>query len=152
MRDEIAALYDGLELDGEDMPRAGPAELSPPGGAFLIGLLYGRAVCCGGVKRLDDQACEIKKMYVAPEARGRGVARALLSALGAARRGRSGTRPRGWIPGPARRTHGASTRPRDTAKSTTSTAIRWPLSGAKRPCARCRSPENNKDVGVRRCN
>ncbi len=74
-------MYDGLELDGDDMPLAGPAELSPPNGAFLIGLLDGRAVCCGGVKRLDDQACEIKKMYVAPEVRGRGVARALLRAL-----------------------------------------------------------------------
>lgn len=81
MRDEIAALYEGLELDGPDMPKAGPEELSPPGGAFLVGLLDGRAVCCGGVKRLPDGACEIKRMYVAPEARGRGVARALLHAL-----------------------------------------------------------------------
>jgi GNAT superfamily N-acetyltransferase len=81
MRDEIAAMYDGLELDGDDMPRAGPAELSPPGGAFLVGLLDGRAVCCGGVKRLDHQACEIKKMYLVPDVRGRGVARALLHAL-----------------------------------------------------------------------
>jgi GNAT superfamily N-acetyltransferase len=38
-------------------------------------------VCCGGIKRLDDQACEIKRMYVAPQARGQGVARALLGAL-----------------------------------------------------------------------
>jgi GNAT superfamily N-acetyltransferase len=81
MRDEIAALYDGLDLDGEDMPRAGPAELSPPGGAFLVGVRDGQAVCCGGVKRLGDRVCEIKKMYVLPEARGQGVARALLKAL-----------------------------------------------------------------------
>ena len=32
MRDEIAALYDGLNLDGPDMPKAGPDELAPPGG------------------------------------------------------------------------------------------------------------------------
>jgi GNAT superfamily N-acetyltransferase len=81
MRAEIAAMYDGLELDGEDMPRAGPAELSPPGGAFLIGRVDGRAVCCGGVKRLDSRTCEIKKMYLVPELRGRGVARTLLHAL-----------------------------------------------------------------------
>jgi hypothetical protein len=32
MRDEIALMYEGLELDGETMPKAGPAELSlkPP--------------------------------------------------------------------------------------------------------------------------
>lgn len=81
MRNEIAALYDGVDLDGEDMPRAGPAELSAPTGAFLLGLHCGEPVCCGGIKRLDDGACEIKKMYVVPEARGRGVARALLRAL-----------------------------------------------------------------------
>jgi GNAT superfamily N-acetyltransferase len=81
MREEIAAMYDGLELDGAQMPKAGPAELSPPAGAFIVGYEDGRPVCCGGVKRLDDAACEIKRMYVVPEARGRGVARALLGAL-----------------------------------------------------------------------
>ena len=81
MRDEIAALYDGLDLDGGDMPQAGPAELSPPGGAFVIGLEDGAAVCCGGLKRLADGACEIKRMFVVEHARGRGVARALLEEL-----------------------------------------------------------------------
>ena len=81
MRDEIAAMYDGLELDGPDMPKAGPAELAPPAGTFIVGFDDGVAVCCGGVKRLPDGACEIKKMFVVPEARGRGVARALLEEL-----------------------------------------------------------------------
>lgn len=81
MRDEIAALYDGLDLDGPDMPKAGPGELAPPGGAFVVGFEDGAPVCCGGLKRLPDGACEIKKMFVAPEARGRGVARALLEEL-----------------------------------------------------------------------
>ena len=35
----------------------------------------------GGIKRLPDGACEIKRMYVVPQARGRGVARELLEAL-----------------------------------------------------------------------
>jgi len=81
MRDEIAAIYDGLVLDGPDMPKAGPEELSRPGGAFLVGYTDGVAICCGGVKRLPDGTCEIKKMFVAPEVRGRGVARTLLFAL-----------------------------------------------------------------------
>jgi GNAT superfamily N-acetyltransferase len=42
---------------------------------------HGAPVCCGGVKRLDERACEIKRMYVVPEARGSGVARALLHEL-----------------------------------------------------------------------
>jgi GNAT superfamily N-acetyltransferase len=81
MRDEIAVIYDGLDLDGERMPKAGAAELGPPGGAFIVGYHDGRPVCCGGVKRLDDERCEIKKMYVVPELRGQGVARALLREL-----------------------------------------------------------------------
>jgi GNAT superfamily N-acetyltransferase len=81
MRHEIASLYDGVELDGDDMPRAGPAELSPPGGAFLVGWRGTEAICCGGVKRLDAHTCEIKRMYVIPGARGQGVERALLAAL-----------------------------------------------------------------------
>jgi GNAT superfamily N-acetyltransferase len=81
MRDEIAAIYDGLDLDGADMPKAGPGELGPPGGTFIVGVQDGAPVCCGGLKQLPDGPCEIKKMFVAPEARGRGVARALLVEL-----------------------------------------------------------------------
>lgn len=82
MRAEMAALYDDLDIDAPSMPSAGPEELGPPAGTFLVGFdAGGRAVCCGGVKRLSDGACEIKRMYVVPEARGQGVARELLRAL-----------------------------------------------------------------------
>lgn len=81
MREEMAAVYDGLELDAPDMPRAGAADLGGPHGAFLVGWDGAVPVCCGGLKRLPDGACEIKRMYVVPAARGRGVARALLHAL-----------------------------------------------------------------------
>jgi GNAT superfamily N-acetyltransferase len=81
MSDDIAALYDGLDLSGPDMPKAGPEEMSPPGGAFVVGFEDDEAVCCGGVKRLPDGTCEIKRMFVTEAARGRGVARALLEEL-----------------------------------------------------------------------
>jgi GNAT superfamily N-acetyltransferase len=87
MRDEIAVTYDGLDLDGDQMPRAGPAELSPPHGAFLVGRVADEPVCCGGIKRLGERTCEVKKMYVVPELRGKGVARQLLYALEAKARG-----------------------------------------------------------------
>ncbi|MBU3751812.1 MAG: GNAT family N-acetyltransferase [Mycobacterium sp.] len=78
---EMRELYEGLDLDAPDMPKAGPAELGPPGGVFLVGYRDGIAVCGGGLKRLPDGACEIKRMYVVPEARRSGVARELLAAL-----------------------------------------------------------------------
>jgi len=86
-RAEVGVLYDGLEIDGADMPTASPVELGPPTGAFLVGFdEEDRPVCCRGVKRLDDDACEIKRMYVVPEARGGGRAAELLKALESAAR------------------------------------------------------------------
>lgn len=84
---EMRDLYDGLDLDAPGMPRAGPAELGPPGGVYLVGYRDGVAVCGGGLKRLPDGTCEIKRMYVVPGARRSGVARALLAALEDAARG-----------------------------------------------------------------
>ncbi|MFM9035065.1 MAG: GNAT family N-acetyltransferase [Mycobacterium sp.] len=84
---EMRDLYEGLDLEAPDMPRAGPAELGPPGGLYLVGYRDGVAVCGGGIKRLPDGACEIKRMYVVPSARRTGVARALLAALEDAARG-----------------------------------------------------------------
>lgn len=68
-------------IDAPDMPKAGPAELNPPAGRFVVGYEDGEAICCGGIKRLSAQACEFKRMYVIPAARSRGVARALLAEL-----------------------------------------------------------------------
>jgi GNAT superfamily N-acetyltransferase len=81
MRAEIEALYAGLDMNAGDMPKAGPAELSPPHGVFLVGYDAGRPVCCGGIKPLEPGICEFKRMYVVPEARGQGLARSLLAAL-----------------------------------------------------------------------
>ena len=81
MRAEVEALYTGLELTGEDMPKAGPDELNPPHGIFLVGYEDGRAVCCGGIKTLEPGICEFKRMYVVPQRRGGGAGRVLLAGL-----------------------------------------------------------------------
>ncbi|MHB8680615.1 MAG: GNAT family N-acetyltransferase [Acidimicrobiales bacterium] len=72
---ELDALY-----GGEGVPLA-HSELSLPSGAYLVGRLDGRAVAGGGVRRLDDEAAEIKRMYVVPGQRRRGIGSALLLAL-----------------------------------------------------------------------
>jgi GNAT superfamily N-acetyltransferase len=56
-------------------------ELEPPGGAFLLAHADGAAVACGGVRTLATALGEVKRMYVVPAARRRGIARRLLGAL-----------------------------------------------------------------------
>lgn len=78
---EIAALY-AIDVNAPEMPKAGPDELGPPDGAFLVGYdEYRCPVVCGGFKWLPDGACEIKRMYVVPSARRNGLARLLLHSL-----------------------------------------------------------------------
>ncbi|MFC4062236.1 GNAT family N-acetyltransferase [Planomonospora corallina] len=52
-----------------------------PEARFLVAVAGGRAVGCGAVQPVDASTGEIKRMYVAPGHRRRGVARALLAAL-----------------------------------------------------------------------
>ena len=68
-------------IPGATTPSATPADFSPPGGAFVALYEDGRAVAGGGVKRLEAGVGEIKRMYVVPDARGRGLARVLLEGL-----------------------------------------------------------------------
>ena len=48
---------------------------------FLAAFVAGEVVGCGAVKRMPGRYGEIKRMYVDPNARGRGVGRALIEAL-----------------------------------------------------------------------
>ena len=50
-------------------------------GCFLIARRNGEAVGCGELRALDAETGEIKRMWVAPQARGAGLARRLLEAL-----------------------------------------------------------------------
>lgn len=50
-------------------------------GAFLMAYADDVAVACGAIRRLDEVTAEIKRMYVDPSVRGRGIGRALVEAL-----------------------------------------------------------------------
>jgi putative acetyltransferase len=83
MWDELDVRYADLQGDeNEPIERALPEQFVPPEGAFVVARMEGgRPVGCGGIRRLDPDAAEVKRMYVAPEARRTGVARAILGAL-----------------------------------------------------------------------
>jgi DNA-binding MarR family transcriptional regulator/GNAT superfamily N-acetyltransferase len=78
-----------LELDrrfeaGFDPARSLPAELDEmrsPAGAFLMATLRGEPVGCGALKFYEGAPTELKRMWVAPTARGLGVGRRLLTEL-----------------------------------------------------------------------
>jgi GNAT superfamily N-acetyltransferase len=57
------------------------AELTPPAGLFLIARAEGRPVGCGALKFHRDAPAELKRMWVAPDARGLGLGRRLLAEL-----------------------------------------------------------------------
>ncbi len=79
MRVELVGAYDNASR--LDNPPLLPAELRPPTGAYYVGYSGTEAVAGGGLRRLTDGVAEIKRMYVRPDARSRGVAAQLLGAL-----------------------------------------------------------------------
>jgi DNA-binding MarR family transcriptional regulator/ribosomal protein S18 acetylase RimI-like enzyme len=56
-------------------------ELTRPAGILLIARLGGRPVGCGALKLHGDAAAELKRMWIAPDARGLGLGRRLLGEL-----------------------------------------------------------------------
>ena len=92
MVDELEAFYGRIDRPG--MPSATPDDFAPPHGVCLVGRLADEPVCVGAVKRLGPGLAEIKRMYVAPAGRSKGVARALLGALEDAARERGYARVR----------------------------------------------------------
>jgi len=58
-----------------------PGRYAPPRGSLLLALEDAKPVGCVGMRDLGDGVCEMKRMYIAPEAQGRGVGRALAERL-----------------------------------------------------------------------
>ena len=77
--DEIVSLFPGFELAG-GVPTSDD-DFRPPRGAFLAAYLDRAPVGCGSLRRLDAATAEVKRMWVDPAVRGRGVGRRLLTAL-----------------------------------------------------------------------
>ncbi|WP_329013575.1 GNAT family N-acetyltransferase [Micromonospora rifamycinica] len=69
------------ELRAADGGLDGQATVVHDGIRYLVVVDGGRVVACGGLQSLDADTGEVKRMYVRPAYRGRGIARQLLSAL-----------------------------------------------------------------------
>ena len=75
---ELLARYGVPDADPDDLQAD---HLAPPHGVFVVAWFDGVAVGCGGIRRYDDSTGEIKRMYVAPDLRRRGISRVVLEAL-----------------------------------------------------------------------
>jgi DNA-binding MarR family transcriptional regulator/GNAT superfamily N-acetyltransferase len=58
-----------------------PHEVRPPAGEFFVAYLHGAPIGCGAVKYHAGAPTEIKRMWIAPAARGLGLGRRLLEKL-----------------------------------------------------------------------
>jgi GNAT superfamily N-acetyltransferase len=82
---ELRARYDGAGEPG-----------TPPSASDVSVVLLvrddetGTALACGALRHLGDGVAELKRMYVVPQARGRGISKAVLRGL------ESAARHRGW--------------------------------------------------------
>ena len=84
---ELSALY---PEPGATHFRLDASEVAPGAGIFVVARWHGRPVGCGAlrcirnpdlVREVGPNAAEIKRMYVAPDSRGRGFGRAVLDRL-----------------------------------------------------------------------
>jgi len=58
-----------------------PEEVAGGRGAFLVVYQEGTPVGCGALRLLDPETAELKRMYVSPSMRGKGLGRRLVAAL-----------------------------------------------------------------------
>jgi DNA-binding MarR family transcriptional regulator/GNAT superfamily N-acetyltransferase len=82
---EIAARFEA----GFDPAREGAGSgesMAPPAGLFVVARLRGDPIGCGGFRRVDEATGEIKRVWIAPAARGLGVATRLVRKLEAGAR------------------------------------------------------------------
>jgi putative acetyltransferase len=75
---EMLALYEG---EADIGPKRDAWMFEPPDGVFVLVRDGDRPVACGGIARFDESRAEVKRMYVVPAARGRGLGRRVLVEL-----------------------------------------------------------------------
>jgi len=64
-----------------DAGRSQPPVFVPPSGAWLVGYVGSEPVACGGLERNTSDRVEIRRIFVRPDRRGKGIGRSLLDAV-----------------------------------------------------------------------
>lgn len=80
---EMARHYKPSQMFGRNLR---PEQVDDGAGTFLVARRDGVALGCGAPRRRDPESAEVKRMYVVPQARGRGLARQIQERLEAAAR------------------------------------------------------------------
>ena len=81
---EYAARHVGPDLTVESMTAeiaTLPGEFQPPRGRLLLATVKGESAGCVGLRPIDADVAEVKRLFVRPEFRGLGIARLLISTL-----------------------------------------------------------------------
>jgi ribosomal protein S18 acetylase RimI-like enzyme len=58
-----------------------PGEYAFPGGCILLAMSDEQPAGCVALRKLDDNTCEMKRLYVKPDFKGKGIGRTLASAI-----------------------------------------------------------------------
>ncbi|MDP9464651.1 MAG: GNAT family N-acetyltransferase [Actinomycetota bacterium] len=93
-QNHVALVIEHVGLDDERAQRllhqhnddVDPDQLTGDGGCFVVAEIDDVAVACGAYRRLDDTTAEIRRIFVAPPARGVRVGAAIVAELEAAAR------------------------------------------------------------------
>ncbi|MCX5753656.1 MAG: GNAT family N-acetyltransferase [Candidatus Krumholzibacteria bacterium] len=81
--EEYAASLD-IDLCFQDFEReleTLPGGYGPPEGTIIIAFSDGEPAGCVALRRFESKICEMKRLYVKPEHRGKGIGRALAGAV-----------------------------------------------------------------------
>lgn len=74
---DVDLCFQGFDLELETLP----GEYAPPEGVIIIAFSDEEPAGCVALRRIDEAACEMKRLYVKPGHRRKGIGRALVEAV-----------------------------------------------------------------------